>query len=59
MEMSPFLFVDPCLIWFFRLTGQSWLNFLLGTLVLAFLALLVGEFTSLLALLWCGGTSSR
>ncbi len=49
MEMSPFLFVDPYLIWFFRLTGQSWLNFLLGNLVLAFLALLVGEFTSLLA----------
>ncbi len=47
--MSPFLFVDPYLIWFFRLTGQSWLNFLLGNLVLAFLALLVGEFTSLLA----------
>jgi hypothetical protein len=49
MEMHPYLWLDPYLIWFFRLTGQTWLNFLLGTLVVAFLALLVGEFTSFLA----------
>jgi len=49
MEMQPYLFLDPYLIWFFRLTGQAWLNFLLGNLVVAFLALLVGDFTSSLA----------
>jgi hypothetical protein len=50
MEMHPlFLFVDPYLIWFYRLTGHAVLNFLLGTFVLAWLALLVGEGTSFLA----------
>lgn len=49
MEMQPYLFLDPYLIWLFRLTGQAGLNFLLGTLVVAVLALLVGEFTSFLA----------
>lgn len=49
MEMQPYLLLDPYLIWFFRLTGQAWLNFLLGTLVVAVLALLVGELTSFLA----------
>jgi uncharacterized membrane protein len=49
MEMHPYLFLDPYLIWFFRLTGQAWLNYLLGNLVVAFLALLVGELTSFLA----------
>ena len=49
MGMHPYLFLDPYLIWFFRLTGQVGLNFLLGTSVVAVLALLVGEFTSFLA----------
>ena len=49
MAMNPYLFLDPYLIWFFRLTGQAAVNFLLGTLVVAVLALLVGEFTSFLA----------
>jgi hypothetical protein len=49
MEMNPYLFLDPYLIWFFRLTGQAGWNFLLGTLMVALLALLVGEFTSFLA----------
>jgi uncharacterized membrane protein (DUF106 family) len=49
MEMNPYLFLDTYLIWFFRLTGQAGLNFLLGTLAVAILALLVGEFTSFLA----------
>jgi hypothetical protein len=49
MEMNPYLFLDPYLIWFFRLTGQAEWNFLLGTLMVALLALLVGEFTSFLA----------
>ena len=55
MEMHPvFLFLDPYLIWFYRLTGHAALNFLLGTLVVASLAFLVGEFTSFLASSWCG-----
>ena len=49
MEMSPYLFLDPYLIWFFRQTSQASLNFLLGTSAVALLALLVGEFTSFLA----------
>jgi uncharacterized membrane protein (DUF106 family) len=49
MEMHPYLFLDPYLIWFYRLTGQAEVNFYLGTLVVAVLALLVGEFTSFLA----------
>ena len=50
MEMHPlYLFLDPYLIWGYRLTGQAEVNFYLGTLVVALLALLVGEFTSFLA----------
>jgi len=48
--MHPvYLFLDPYLIWFYRLTGQVALDFLLGTFVLALLAVLVGEGTSSLA----------
>lgn len=51
MEMHPvYLFLDPYLIWFYRLTGHAALNFLLGTFVLASLAFLVGECTSNLAI---------
>lgn len=47
MEMHPlYLFLDPYLIWCFRLTAQAEVNFYLGTLVVALLALLAGEFTS-------------
>jgi hypothetical protein len=50
MEMHPlYLWLDACLIWFYRLSGSAEVNFLLGTLVLAVLSLLVGEFTSFLA----------
>ena len=50
MEMHPvYLFLDPYLIWCYRLTAQAEVNFFLGTLVVALLALLVGEFTSSLA----------
>ena len=50
MEMHPFyLFFDPYLIWFYRLTGSAAANFLLGTFVVAVLSLLVGEITSFLA----------
>jgi hypothetical protein len=52
MEMHPvYLAIDPYLIWFYRLTGQAALNFFLGTFVLAWLALVVGEATSKLAVL--------
>jgi uncharacterized membrane protein (DUF106 family) len=50
MEMHPFyLWLDSGLIWFYRLSGSAEVNFLLGTLVLAVLSLLVGEFTAFLA----------
>jgi hypothetical protein len=50
MEMHPFyLFLDPFLIWFYRLTGNAWADFFLGTLVLACLTLLIGEVTVSLA----------
>jgi len=52
MEMHPlFLFLDPYLIWFYRLTGHEYVNFLLGTLALAGFALIIGEFTISLAFL--------
>ncbi|MGQ9688720.1 MAG: hypothetical protein ACUVXF_08055 [Desulfobaccales bacterium] len=41
-----FLWADPYLIWFFRLTGRAGVDFVLGTLAVAGIALLVGEFTS-------------
>ncbi len=50
MEMHPlYLYLDPYLIWFYRLSGSAAVNFLLGTLALTVLSLLVGEFTSYLA----------
>lgn len=50
MEMHPlYLWLDSYLIWFYRLSGSAAVNFLLGTLALAVLSLLVGEFTSFLA----------
>jgi hypothetical protein len=50
MEMHPvYLWLDSYLIWFYRLSGSAEVNFLLGTLALAVLSLLVGEFTSFLA----------
>lgn len=38
-------FVDPYIIWFYRLTGYAFADFLLGTFVLAWIALLIGELT--------------
>ena len=38
-------FLDPFLIWFFRITGYSFVDFLIGTYVLALIAIVVGEFT--------------
>jgi hypothetical protein len=50
MEMHPvFQFLDPGLIWFYRLTGVAAVDFLMGTAVLAALALLVGKAGSGLA----------
>ncbi len=46
MQMHPlWMLVDPYIIWFYRLTGYAFADFLLGTFVLAWMALLVGEFT--------------
>jgi hypothetical protein len=50
MEMHPFyLFLDPCLIRFYRITGNAWGDFLLGTLVLACITILIGEASVFLA----------
>ena len=52
MEMHPvFRFLDPYLIWFYRLTGQALADFLIGTFALAFMALIMGELTISLAFL--------
>jgi hypothetical protein len=52
MQMSPvFLILDPVLIWFYRITGYAFADFLLGTFVLAFIALVIGEFTISVAFL--------
>jgi hypothetical protein len=51
MDMPPlFLWLDPYLIWFFRLTDLAALNFFLGTAVMATLALLLGKLGSALVL---------
>lgn len=45
--MHPlYFFMDPYLIWFYRLTPWAGVNFILGTLAVAALALMLGEFTS-------------
>ena len=52
MDMySIFLAVDPRLIWFYRMTGVGILDFLVGTFVLATLAVVIGELTISLAFL--------
>jgi hypothetical protein len=46
MEMhSAYLVVDPYLIWMYRITGYAFVDFMLGTFLLAFIALILGEFT--------------
>jgi hypothetical protein len=46
MEMHPlWMLVDPYLIWFYRLTGYTFVDFLIGTFVVAFAALIIGEIT--------------
>lgn len=50
MEMPLFYhFLDPHLIWFYRLTGHAGLDLVIGTLVLAVMALLIGELCVFLA----------
>ena len=50
MEMPSFLLaLDPYLIWFYRLPGNAYVGFFLGTLVLAFISLIIGEITISLA----------
>lgn len=52
MEMHPvFLFLDPYLIWFYRITGHARLDFLLGTFTLALMAVIIGELNIALAYL--------
>ena len=44
--MHPlWMLVDPYLIWFYRLSGYTFADFLFGTFVLAWIALLIGELT--------------
>jgi hypothetical protein len=46
MEMPAFMLaLDPYLIWFFRLPGNAYAGFLLGTLVLVLICLIIGEVT--------------
>jgi hypothetical protein len=52
MEMPLFFqMIDPYLIWFYRLTGHALADFLLGTLVLALVAVGLGEIANSLAYL--------
>lgn len=37
--------IDPYLIWWYRLTGNVWVNFVIGTFMLAVICLLLGEAT--------------
>ncbi|MGB9615851.1 MAG: hypothetical protein ACP5M0_08035 [Desulfomonilaceae bacterium] len=42
---SIYLVIDPGLIWFYRITGYAFLDFLIGTFAVAWMALLLGELT--------------
>ncbi|MBD3166259.1 hypothetical protein GF324_06655 [bacterium] len=46
---SLFLWMDPALIWMYRITGNPVVDFFLGTLLLALTSVVVGEFTISLA----------
>ncbi|MCA1961634.1 MAG: hypothetical protein LDL33_12665 [Desulfomonile sp.] len=48
---SLLIAIDPYLIWFYRLTGYTFVDFLIGTFVLAFLAVMLGELTTTAGLL--------
>jgi hypothetical protein len=52
MEMHPiFASLDPLFIQLYRISGYSFIDFMVGTFLLAFVALIVGEFTISLAFL--------
>ncbi len=53
MDMHPaYMVIDPYLIWFYRITGMAFVDFLLGTFIIASITLLIGEFTISLAFLF-------
>ncbi len=50
--MHPLVeFIDPYLICFYRITGYTFVDFLIGTFALASVAVIIGEFTLSLAFL--------
>jgi hypothetical protein len=50
MEMPWFfLALDPYLIWFYRLPGNAYVGFFLGTFILALICLVIGDITFWLA----------
>jgi hypothetical protein len=52
MEMNPFFqSCDPVLIWFYRITGYAPVDFVIGTAVLALIAVVLGEVTLALVFL--------
>ena len=48
---SLYLMIDPYLIWFYRITGYTFVDFFIGTFVLAWIALFMGEITISLSFL--------
>jgi len=48
---SLLIAIDPYLIWFYRLTGYTFIDFLIGTFVLSSLAVVLGELTTAVGLL--------
>jgi len=50
---SLLLAIDPYVIWFYRLTGHAFPDFLIGTFVLAFATLLIGEICISVVFLIC------
>jgi hypothetical protein len=46
-----YAYIDPLIIWLYRITGYTFVDFLIGTFVLAMIALVIGEFTISLAFL--------
>jgi len=48
---SIYLIIDPYLIWFYRITGYSLVDFFIGTFLVAWIALLLGEMTISLSFL--------
>ncbi len=60
MEMHPvYQVLDPYLIWSYRLTGHSGLDFVIGTMFLAAITLLLGEISVCLAFWFTGKRLDR